>query len=200
MKVTLSSRMLWILAASYFCFNAVRYAFMNWSVQYFKDVHGQDIKNSALRAVAFPLIGAGGALAAGWLSDHVFGSRRAPVCTLMLGVLAVLCVGFIPIRAGDTLMATVVLAAAGFMVYGPDAILTGAAPIDLSHPKTAASATGFIMATGNLGSAVVSGLGVGLLLDRFGGSFAPVFVVLAVLSALSAAAAALLWNAKPRSA
>jgi len=198
MRVTLSSRVLWILALSYFCFNAVRYAFMNWSVQYFAEFHGEDIKNSAFKAITFPLIGALGAVSSGWVSDRYFGGRRAPVCTVMLGILALLCIAFLPVAKGEVVFATVILSVAGFMIYGPDAILTGAAAIDLAHPKAAASATGFIMATGNLGATLVSGFGVGYLLDLGQGNWAPVFWTLAALSALSAAMAALLWNAKPK--
>jgi sugar phosphate permease len=196
--VTLSSRMLWILAMSYFCFNAVRYAFMNWAVQYFNNVHEVEIKKSAFMSVAFPLIGSLGAISSGWVSDRFFQSRRAPVCAVMLGCLGGLCLLFIPVPKGEVFHATLLLAAAGFMIYGPDAILTGAAAIDLAHPKAAASAAGFIMAMGNLGSALVSGFGVGLILDRSGGDWSPVFLTLAVLSVLSAAMAALLWNARPK--
>jgi OPA family glycerol-3-phosphate transporter-like MFS transporter len=198
LHITLSSKVLWFLSLSYFCFNAVRYAFMNWSVQYFNTVHEVDIKKSAFMSIMFPLIGSLGAISSGWISDRFFNSRRAPVCTIMLLFLAVLCLGFIPLQPGDVMLATVVLAACGFMIYGPDAILTGAAAIDLSHPKAAASATGFIMAMGNLGAALVSGFGVGLILDYSGGDWKPVFYALGGISVLSAAMAAVLWNEKPK--
>jgi len=197
-RVTLSSKMLWTLAMTYFCFNAVRYAFMNWGIQYFNNFHEVDIKKSAFMSIAFPLIGSLGAISSGWVSDRFFQSRRAPVCTVMLAILSVFCLLFIPIEPGQVLLATAILAGAGFMIYGPDAILTGAAAIDLSHPKAAAAAAGFIMAMGNFGAALVSGFGVGLILDRSNGDWTPVFYTLSVISLVSAATAALLWNAKPK--
>ncbi len=198
LKVTLASKVLWILALSYFCFNAVRYAFMNWGIQYFNNFHHVDIKKSAFMSIAFPLIGSLGAISSGWVSDRFFGSRRAPVCTVMLALLAGVCLLFIPIEQGAWVTATIVLAVAGFMIYGPDAILTGAAAIDLSHPKAAAAAAGFIMAMGNLGAALVAGFGVGLILDRSNGDWNPVFYTLAVLSLMAAGMAAILWNEKPK--
>ena len=57
---------------------------------------------------------------------------------------------------------------------------------------------GFIMAMGNLGAALVAGFGVGLILDRSGGDWNPVFYTLAVLSLTSAGMAAILWNEKPK--
>ena len=197
-KVTLSSKVLWILALSYFCFNAVRYAFMNWGIQYFADFHGQEVKNSAFMAIVFPLIGSLGAISSGWASDRFFQSRRAPVCAIMLLVLAGVCLAFIPVAKGDVLIATLLLATAGFMIYGPDAILTGAATIDFAHPKAAASATGFIMATGNFGSALVSGFGVGYLLDLGKGDWTVVFIALSVLSVMASLMSMLLWNHKPK--
>ncbi len=195
LKVTLSNRTLWLVAGTYFFFNAVRYAFMNWSIQYFADFHHQEIKHSALKAIAFPLVGALGAVSSGWVSDVLFGGKRAPVCAAMLSGLALLCVGFVPLAAGSTLTATLLLAAAGFMIYGPDAIISGATAIDVAHPKAAAAASGFVMAMGNLGSALVAGFGVGFILDQSHGAWGPVFITLAVLAALSAGMMTLLWNA-----
>lgn len=197
-RVTLSSKTLWILALSYFCFNAVRYAFMNWGIQYFADFHGQQVKNSAFMAVVFPLIGSLGAISSGWVSDRFFQSRRAPVCAIMLLALAGACLAFIPIPKGEIVMATSLLGVAGFLIYGPDAILTGAAAIDLAHPKAAASAAGFIMAMGNLGSALVSGAGVGKVLDMSQGNWNPVFIILAGLSVVASLMSMLLWNQRPK--
>lgn len=198
LKTTLTNKMIWNLALSYFCFNAVRYTFMNWAPTYFSEFHGQTIKGSAFLSVVFPLIGAGGALASGWISDRFFDSRRAPVCTVFLLILSAMCVAFIPIQKGDTLAATLILAVAGFVIYGADATLTGAAAVDLSHPKAAASAAGFIMAMGNFGSMFVSGAGVGEMLKEFGGDWSQVFMLLAGLSVVAAALAAVLWNQKPK--
>lgn len=199
MRVTLTNKTLWILGMSYFCFNAVRYAFMYWTPSYFKMYHGVDIQKGAFLAVAFPLIGSLGQVFAGWVSDKLLGGRRAPVCTVMLVFLAGLCLLMIPFEPGATFMATVVVAAAGFMIYGPDAILTGAAAIDVAHPKAAASAAGFIMAMGNLGASLYSGVGVGLILTMTGRNWTAVFISLAVLSIIAAGMAAILWNAKPKS-
>lgn len=198
LKTTLSNKMIWNLAMSYFCFNAVRYTFMNWAPQYFVQYHHQTIKGSAFLAVVFPLIGALGALASGWISDRFFDSRRAPVCSVFLLILSGMCLAFIPIASEDTFSATLVLAVAGFVIYGADATLTGAAAVDLSHPKAAASAAGFIMAMGNFGSMFVAGAGVGEMLTKFGGDWSMVFSLLAGLSLVAAALAAVLWNQKPK--
>ncbi len=162
LRVTLTNRVLWILSISFFCANAVRYSFMNWTVTYMKEFHGNNIKQSAFMSVALPLIGAVGAVSAGWISDNLFGKRRAPVCSIMLLALAGVCVGFVFIVQGDVLTATAMLGLAGFLIYGPDMLMSGAASVDFSHPKAAAAATGFIMASGAAGS-ILSGAGIGWL-------------------------------------
>ena len=57
LRLTLSNRVLWILALGFFVMNAVRYSFMNWGVQYMADFHGRSIKNSVLTAIMIPLAG-----------------------------------------------------------------------------------------------------------------------------------------------
>lgn len=197
-RLTLSNRVLWILAIGFFVMNAVRYSFMNWSVQYMADFHGRSIKNSALTAVMIPLVGSLGALAAGWASDHLFGRRRAPVCAIMLLGLAGTCAIMTTVPKGDWLLATAILGMAGFMIYGPDMLMSGAATVDLSHPKAASIATGLTMCLGALG-AIFSGVGIGWLKDLAHGSWTLVFWVLAAMPLIPAALMIPLWNAKPKS-
>jgi len=173
--MTLQNRMIWILGMGFFCMNSVRYTFMNWTVQYMAGFQDQSIKGSAFTAIAIPLIGTLGAVAAGWASDHVFGRRRAPVCAIMLFGLA------------------------GFLIYGPDMLMSGAATIDLSHPRAASIATGLTMSLGATG-AIFSGTGIGLLKDFAQGDWSLVFWVLAGLSVVSALLMVSIWNARPRGA
>jgi sugar phosphate permease len=172
LRMTLTNPLLWILGIGYFCMNSVRYAFMNWAVQYMSDFHGQSIKGSAFTAVALPLIGAVGAVSAGWASDALFGKRRAPVCAVMLFGLAVVCVAFVQVPQGEWIVATTMLGLAGFLIYGPDMLMSGAATVDVSHPRAAAAATGFTMCMGATG-AIFSGAGVGWLKDSQAGQDNP---------------------------
>jgi sugar phosphate permease len=198
LRETLSNRVLWVLAIAFFSMNGVRYAFMNWAVQYMADFHGQAIKDSAFKAVALPLIGSVGAVLAGWASDHLFGKRRAPVCAVMLTCLAITCVAFAYVPQGATTLATVLLGVAGFMIYGPDMLASGAATVDV-HPRAAAAATGFTMATGAAG-AILSGAGVGWLKDATGGDWPTIFFTLAGFTVVSTALMTSIWNAKPKGA
>ncbi len=197
--MTLSNRVLWVLAIGFFCANAVRYAFMNWAVTYLAEFHAQGIKDSAFQAVALPLIGAAGAVSAGWASDALFGGRRAPLCALMLLGLTGVCLAFPLLPAGSPLAATALLGLAGFLIYGPDMLMSGAATVDFSHPRAAAAATGLTMSAGAAG-AIFSGAGVGWLRDIAEGRWDLVFHLLAVLALVPALLMASLWNARPKGA
>lgn len=216
MRLVLSNKVLWVLAIGYFCMNSVRYSFMNWAVTYMADFQGQPIKDSAFKAVALPLIGAIGAVSAGWMSDKLFHKRRAPLCAIMLFSLAAVCLGFILVPKGYSGVATAMLGLAGFLIYGPDMLMSGAATADV-HPKAAAAATGFTMAMGNFG-AMISGAGIGWLRDvtprlteslraslpanvsAVFSEWTLIFLLLSFLSILSALLMVTIWNAKPKGA
>jgi len=199
LRVTFSNRILWILGIGFFCMNAVRYSFMNWSVQYMADFQGRTIKGSAFTAIAIPLIGSLGAIAAGWASDTWFGKRRAPVCAIMQIGLAIVCVIFTLVPRGDWVLATALLGLAGFLIYGPDMLMSGAATVDISHPRAASIATGFTMCMGALGS-IFSGAGIGWLKDMARGDWNLVFYVLAGLVLVAAAFMFSIWNVRPKGA
>jgi sugar phosphate permease len=201
LSLTFSNRVLWILGIGFFCMNAVRYSFMNWSVQYMAEFQGRTIKGSAFTAIAIPLIGSLGAIAAGWMSDAWFGKRRAPVCAMMQVGLAGICVAFTFVPRGHWVVATALLGLAGFFIYGPDMLMSGAATVDISHPRAASIATGFTMCLGALG-AIFSGAGVGWLKDLAGPqqNWNLVFYVLAGLVLVAALFMVSIWNARPKGA
>jgi sugar phosphate permease len=198
-RMTLANRILWVLCIGFFCMNSVRYTFLNWTVQYMHDFHGRTIKGSAFMAIIFPLIGCAGALVAGWASDTLFGKRRAPVCAIMLLGMATACGLFTIIPQGQWLVATALLGLAGFLIYGPDMLMSGAATVDVSHPRAASIATGLTMSMGATG-AIFSGAGIGWLKDVSQGHWAPVFWLLAALSTVSALLMVSIWNARPKGA
>jgi OPA family sugar phosphate sensor protein UhpC-like MFS transporter len=90
----------------------------------------------------------------GWLSDRYFKSKRAGVALLMmLGMSAM--TGLL-VLFGDQSVAVfaILLFAVGFFLYGPDALLSGAAAMDIGSRKVALYATATICVFGALGPVV----------------------------------------------
>ncbi len=197
LTLTLRNPILWLLGFVAFVISLVRYSLINWSVQYLTDFHHRTIGSSVVMAIMFPLVGSLGAISAGWASDKIFGHRRAPVCLIMMLGLTLACALMAFVPRGAWLSATALLGLAGFMLYGPDMLMGGAATVDQSHPQAGSIATGLAMCFGALG-AILSGAGIGYLQDRAHGDWSTVFLALAALPLLPAALMFPIWNTRPR--
>lgn len=195
LRLTVSNKILWTLAATYFCLKLVRYGFLTWAITYFVEVHQAPVGKSAFSVAIMPLAGSLGAIAGGYISDKYFQSRRAPVCTILLAILALLCYGFLTIPAGRWIPAVACLAAIGIAIYGPDALVSGAAVIDFGHPKAVACASGLVESIGSAG-AVFSGVGTGFIVDRWGWSGGLILWI--IMSLAAAVLMSTLWNSKPQ--
>jgi OPA family glycerol-3-phosphate transporter-like MFS transporter/OPA family sugar phosphate sensor protein UhpC-like MFS transporter len=130
-------------------------------------------------------------LLAGWITDRVFKGRGSRTCVFcMIGACTALTLFW---QFGSTpLLATVLLAAAGFFIYGPQALI-GITAANLATKRAAATAAGF---TGLFGyaSTLVSGWGLGLLVQSAGWHVA--FGALLGIGAIGTFMFILAWPAK----
>src|SRR5450631_106945 len=119
-RTILSSKNLWVLTASYFCFGYVAYIFFTWLFTYLSTVRGLNLKSSAQYAMLpFAAMATGSSLG-GWVSDHLarrYGNRMgrcvtASVCT----VVAALFVG-LGTHVQDARLASVALAGGAGALY-----------------------------------------------------------------------------------
>ncbi len=142
----------WTLSVSYFLLELTRYAFLFWLPLYLTAHLLYSLKDAGYLSSLFELIGFTGAIAAGYLSDRVFSSRRLPVCVLMLTGfgLTMFCQ---PLLAKSGLLGTAIgISLMGFFCYGPDTLLCGAAAQDAGGQKHAGAVVGFVDGFGHLGS------------------------------------------------
>ena len=180
-REVLSHHMVWLMGISYFCLKFIRYALLGWLPFYMTRQLGYDPIKSGYMANLPEIAGFLGAISAGYVSDKLMQSRRAPVCAIMFMGLVLACVvqtkltsmGIVPMILG----ASVIF----FMIYGPDSIMTGAAAMDFGSRKGAATAAGFINGCGSIGAAIQAPL-LGYLAGVYGTQylfhiFAPLAVV-----------------------
>jgi OPA family glycerol-3-phosphate transporter-like MFS transporter/OPA family sugar phosphate sensor protein UhpC-like MFS transporter len=141
--------------------------------------------------IAFEVSGIVGMLLAGWATDRIFKGRGARICVFcMIGASAAMLLFW---KLGSTpLVATAFLAMAGFFIYGPQ-VLIGITAANLATKRAAATAAGF---TGLFGyaSTIVSGWGLGLLVQRSGWNVA--FGALLGIGAIGTFMFILAWPAK----
>ncbi|MDB4934393.1 MAG: uncharacterized protein JWP87_1365, partial [Labilithrix sp.] len=82
--LTFTNGRIWVLALALFGLDIVRYGFLDWAPGHLKKLHASGVLLAALKVAVFPLAGAVGALASGWISDRWFQSRRAPMIAIAL--------------------------------------------------------------------------------------------------------------------
>lgn len=144
--------LVWVMGCSYFCIKFLRYALDSW-LPAFLHVQGMDVAQASYYSSIFDYAGLAGAIAAGWLLDKYFRGNWAVLCLLMgmggvAGYLAVAYLGASPV------MLAFCYGVIGFMVYGPDTLLCGAASIAVAGEKNGVAVAGLVNGIGSLGPVV----------------------------------------------
>jgi len=194
--ITFTNGRIWVLAAALFGLDIVRYGFLDWAPGHLKKLHGSGVLLAALKVAVFPLAGAVGALASGWLTDRFFQSRRAPMIAVSLFMVGILTVAYdviAPLGAAPTVAC---LAAIGFFLYGAQILLVGTAAQDFAKKRATAAAAGFVDFMGYMG-AFGGDIATGWFLKNR--DFHAAIRFWAAAAIVAALLAATLWNAKPRS-
>jgi sugar phosphate permease len=156
-----------VLGASYFFMKLTRYVLLFWLPYFMQDALGYSKALSGTVPLAFEAGGSLGALALGFISDRFFARRRMVVA---LGALVALSLSLplYAVMAGSCVAANVaVLALVGFCLFGPDALLSGAAAQELGGRASAGAAAGVINGVGSLG-ALVGGALTAVISQRYG--------------------------------
>jgi OPA family sugar phosphate sensor protein UhpC-like MFS transporter len=191
----LTSPGIWMLALSYFSVKLTRYAFYFWGPMYIVESLGSDAYSSAMTAAALPLGGLVGVVGCGYLSDKLFQSRRAPVAVLsLLLAAATMLVGLSKIQS-LWLMGGFFFFVGAFL-FGPDALVSATAAVDIGTRRGAATAIGFINGVGSLGG-ILGGYLPGVLTSE--SDLTGLFAVFLIGLVLSAAVLVPLWNTRPSS-
>jgi OPA family sugar phosphate sensor protein UhpC-like MFS transporter len=189
----ITNPMVLLLAAIYFCLKPARYAILNWGPMYINERLGFNMTGSGLISGLFELAGPISVIAAGIISDKVFGARRMPVsviCLFLLGIL-LLCLDRLP-HTGWMLGAGLFLM--GILTFAPDSLISGTAAVDFGTRRGASTASGLINGAGSLG-AIYGGTMPGFFRKQWG--WEGVFTLLAASVFLAAILLLPKWNAMP---
>jgi OPA family sugar phosphate sensor protein UhpC-like MFS transporter len=190
----LSSGPLWTSGSSYFFLEMCRYALMFWLPFFLVNQMRFSLAQSGYLSSLYELVGVGGALLAGYISDRYMHSRRAPVSAVMLfgfGLVALL-PALVP-HPGFA-MTAVGIGLAGLLTYGPDTLLSGAAAQDVGNGVSTATSAGLIDGIGHLGS-LLSPYLVVLVSARYGWNM--LFLIFAGAAFLSAFSLIPIWKLRP---
>jgi OPA family glycerol-3-phosphate transporter-like MFS transporter len=192
-REALVNPMVLLLGLVYFCLKPTRYAILFWGPKYIHSRLGSGMAQAGFLSSLFEVAGPISILAAGFVSDRVFGARRMPVsiiCLMLLGGLLVF-LDFLPPTPWALGVSLFLL---GFLSYAPDAMIAGVAVVDFGAKKGASTATGLVNGMGSIG-AMIGGVIPGLLQEDWG--WQRVFTCLAVAAFLAAFMLMPRWNAIP---
>ena len=140
------------MGASYFCIKFLRYALDSW-LPAFLNIQGLPVAQASYYSQVFDFAGVGGVFLAGWALDRWFKGNWAAVSAWMaLGVIAGYCA---VIKFGGSPIAIAIwFGLVGFMLYGPDTLLCGAASVQVAGEKNAVAVAGLVNGIGSLGPVV----------------------------------------------
>ncbi len=183
---------IWVIAVANFFVYVIRYVVLDWGPTLLSEWKGVSIEHAGWMVAAFEISGIIGMLAAGWATDRFFGGRSPRVCVFCMGFATLFIFLFWLLDTPPMWLASLLLMAAGFFIYGPQA-LVGIAAANMATKRAAATAGGF---TGLFGyaSTLVSGWGLGYLATTYGWSLA--ISVLIGIGITGTLVFTLAWNAK----
>ena len=193
MKKVFLNPVIWVLAITDLFVYIVRFAILDWGPSMLDDM-GLSKELTGWTVAIFEVAGCAGMLCAGYISDKFFKSRSQRVCAIEMGLVAACLLGLHFLQdAHQPILFLVLLALAGFFIYGPQALL-GVTAANIATKKAASSAVGLIGLMSYL-STIITGLGFGYLADKFGG-WGWIFITMGGLAVVGTVLIAALWTLK----
>jgi len=187
----LVNKLIWYIAMANAFIYLVRYGVLDWSPTYLKEAKGFSLNATGWAYFLYEWAGIPGTLLCGWLSDKVFGGRRAPATIIYMLLVTVAVFVYWKNPPGNPLVDNIALIAIGFLIYGP-VMLIGVHALDLVPKKAAGTAAGLTGLFGYLGGAVFANAAMGYVVDAWGWDGG--FYVLLASCILAVVFTALTWK------
>lgn len=142
----------WFLGANYFCMKLMRYSLLFWLPYYLNQGLGYGRAESGYLSMSFEAGGVIGVIASGLAADRLFGRRRIAVAASMTALLAGALALYGAVGADSMALNFLSMMLVGALLFGPDALVSGAVAQDLGGPYAAALGCGVINGLGSLGA------------------------------------------------
>ena len=161
----ISNPVVWIIAGAYACTGAVRQTVDQWFPRYLQEVLHLDPRGAYFQwtAAFIPFVASAGSLLSGYVSDHFFQGRRAPVAAWIYGIE----VGVILLAAQAHSVVAILISFVmiSFTANSTHSLLGPAAAMDIGGRKMAGFASGVIDSFQYFGAAAALKV-LGWMLDK----------------------------------
>ena len=184
-KRLLKSPAVWSYGTSYFCIKLIRYSLLFWLPYYFEKVLFYSKADAGYFSTSFEIGGVFGAVGLGMLSDRARHLPRSLFAAVSLLGLAAALFLYVQIGASSHIANFLGMALIGALLFGPDALLSGAAAQDAGGPYAAALAAGMVNGLGSLGGVLQGAVTRGVSKAYGWTALFYVFLAFAILAALS---------------
>ena len=181
------------LGLLYFCFKLMRYALDSWAPILIRESFSGtvDAATAGHLSTAYDWVGFLGVIVAGFMSDKYFKSQRMPVVFFMTVGTFVCMILWATVATQHLWLFIVCLALLGFMMLGPDSLISGTAAMDVASKEMAVVATGLINGLGSIGPVVQEEL-IGHLKTNSGND--AVFMMMVIVAGLAVIGSGMLWR------
>ena len=186
------NKYIWLVSAANFFVYTVRYAVLDWGPTMLGETKHIRIAHAGWMVAAFEACGLIGAIVAGWLTDRFLGGRAVRMCVVYMILAGVSVLVFWKVPVQSEVLTTILLGAVGFFIYGPQCLLAVTAA-NLATKRAAATAVGLTSIFG-YASTVLSGWGLGTLVQHYGWDAAFQILLIAIVAGTVLFIAA--WPAK----
>ena len=189
-EMVFRNRYVWTFGIANIFIYILRMGVLDWGPKFLTEDRGMDINGAAWSVAVFELSAIVGTIFAGWATDRLFNGKahRMCVCSMFGSVLFFAIFALVPM---PVIPSTIVLAMAGFCIYGPQA-LVGIGSANQATKEASATANGLVGVLGYIGSAL-SALGVGIVADNFGWRW--VFITFIAVGIIGTLIFCTIWNA-----
>lgn len=176
MKHVFRNPLIWILGFANFFVYIVRFSVLDWGPSLLSQSKGVSMEHAGWLVAMFEIAGILGMLFSGWATDKWLRGRAHRTCVFCMAGAALFVFLFWQLPADAPIwLLFATLCAAGFCIYGPQALI-GIAAANQATKNAAATANGL---TGLFGyaSTLVSGVGLGYVAQHYGWSWAYVGIL-----------------------
>jgi OPA family glycerol-3-phosphate transporter-like MFS transporter/OPA family sugar phosphate sensor protein UhpC-like MFS transporter len=193
-KMVFRNPIIWTLGVVDLLVYICRFAILDWGPTFLQDrANPLSAELTGWSIAIFEIAGCAGMLCAGWISDRFFGGKSHRMCAIEMGLVAI-SLGILHILPASTspVIILILLAIAGFFLYGPQALLAVTC-VKQATKKAASTSVGLIGMMSYL-SVIFTGAGLGWFSDHFGWDY--LFVLMAGVALTGAVIMGFLWNIK----
>jgi sugar phosphate permease len=170
LRYVVSNPYIWLVSITNFFVYTIRYAIVSWAPTFLSQQRHIQLTHAAVINACFEFTGMFGALSSGYITDRYFQGRPSRVALFYMIACGVLLYIFYRMQTNSEAICTIVISLLGFTVYGPQCLI-GIAAANLATKRAAAASVGLTGLFGYL-STVLSGVGLGYLVDHYGWSAA----------------------------